>query len=121
MHNGQRPIWPALRAPERRGAKTKATVKIQDISTGAPEELNPLATLQDGQSYPTVVQQARNNMRKYADCVLLTRVGSFYELYFEQASNYGPLLNLKVAQKVTAAGDVPMVTLLYPIPSDLTT
>ena len=48
-------------------------------------------------------------MRKYENCVLLTRVGSFYELYFGQADKYGPLLNLKVAQKKTAAGPVPMV------------
>ncbi|KAI9839809.1 MAG: DNA mismatch repair ATPase msh1 [Thelocarpon superellum] len=47
-------------------------------------------------------------MRKFENCVLLTRVGSFYELYFEQAERYGPLLNLKVAQKSTNAGPVPM-------------
>ncbi|KAK4692480.1 hypothetical protein P7C71_g4734, partial [Lecanoromycetidae sp. Uapishka_2] len=47
-------------------------------------------------------------MRRYNKCVLLTRVGSFYELYFEQADKYGPLLNLKVAQKKTAAGSVSM-------------
>ena len=47
-------------------------------------------------------------MRKFDKCVLLTRVGSFYELYFEHAEKYGPLLNIKVAQKRTAAGSVPM-------------
>jgi len=31
------------------------------------------------------------------------------QLYFEHADKYGPLLNLKVAQKKTAAGPVPMV------------
>lgn len=31
--------------------------------------------------------------------MLLTRVGGFYELYFEHADEFGPLLNLKVAQK----------------------
>ncbi|KZF25941.1 hypothetical protein L228DRAFT_279203 [Xylona heveae TC161] len=58
--------------------------------------------------YPTVVQQAWNNMRKFENCVLLTRVGGFYELYFEHAKEFGPLLNLKVAQKKTSAGLVPM-------------
>lgn len=48
-------------------------------------------------------------MQKFSNCVLLTRVGGFYELYFEQAEEYGPLLNLKVAQKKTNAGPVPMV------------
>jgi DNA mismatch repair ATPase MutS len=41
--------------------------------------------------------------------VLLTRVGGFYELYFDHAEEYGPLLNLKIAQKKTSAGPVPMV------------
>lgn len=31
------------------------------------------------------------------------------KLYFEHAEEYGPLLNLKVAQKPTRAGPVPMV------------
>ncbi len=32
------------------------------------------------------------------------------KLYFEHADKYGPLLNLKVAQKKTAAGPVSMVS-----------
>jgi len=63
----------------------------------------------EGPAYPTVVLQARRNMQKFDKCVLLTRVGGFYELYFEHASEYGPLLNLKVAEKKTNAGPVPMV------------
>jgi hypothetical protein len=35
---------------------------------------------EDGPAYPTVMQQALNNMRKFSHCVLLTRVGSFYEV-----------------------------------------
>ncbi|KAI9748547.1 MAG: DNA mismatch repair ATPase msh1 [Lichina confinis] len=62
----------------------------------------------DEPAYPTVVQQARKNMNTFEHCVLLTRVGNFYELYFEHAEEYGPLLNLKVAQKKTSAGPVPM-------------
>ena len=31
-------------------------------------------------TYPTVVQQARNNINKFENCVVLTRVGSFYEV-----------------------------------------
>ncbi|KAI6779621.1 uncharacterized protein J7T54_008239 [Emericellopsis cladophorae] len=47
-------------------------------------------------------------MDKFDNCVLLTRVGGFYELYFEHAEEYGPLLNIKVASKKTNAGPVPM-------------
>jgi hypothetical protein len=53
-------------------------------------------------------------MLKFDNCVLLTRVGGFYELYFEHAEEYGPLLNIKVASKKTNAGLVPMVSLLLP-------
>jgi DNA mismatch repair ATPase MutS len=60
-------------------------------------------------AYPTVVLQAQSNMRKFENCVLLTRVGGFYELYFEHANEFGPLMNLKVAQKPTSAGPVSMV------------
>ncbi|KAI1383209.1 muts domain V-domain-containing protein [Hypoxylon trugodes] len=62
----------------------------------------------EGPAYPTVVLQAWRNMQKFENCVLLTRVGGFYELYLNQAEEYGPLLNLKVAQKKTNAGPVPM-------------
>ncbi|KAJ2972903.1 hypothetical protein NQ176_g6891 [Zarea fungicola] len=47
-------------------------------------------------------------MDKFDNCVLLTRVGGFYELYFEQAEEYAPLLNIKLASKKTSAGPVPM-------------
>ncbi|KHN96302.1 MutS2 protein [Metarhizium album ARSEF 1941] len=47
-------------------------------------------------------------MRKFENCVLLTRVGGFYELYFEHAEEYASLLNLKLASKKTNAGPVPM-------------
>ena len=59
-------------------------------------------------TYPTVVQQAKNNMQRLPHCVLLTKVGGFYELYLHQATEYGPLLNLKVAVKKTNAGPVAM-------------
>ncbi|KAG0130093.1 DNA mismatch repair protein MutS, connector domain-containing protein [Tuber indicum] len=47
-------------------------------------------------------------MREFPHCVLLTRVGGFYEMYFETAEEYGPLLGLKVAQKRVSAGSVSM-------------
>ena len=91
-------------------AKIKTKVKIRDLPQGklggtsaSVEELDD-----DGPSYPTVMQQARNNMRKFDNCVLLTRVGGFYEFYFEHAEEYGPLLNLKVAKK--GKNNVPMVS-----------
>ena len=63
----------------RRGAKTSVTVKADDLPQGGLS-LEPLQRDLDAPAtYPTVVQQARNNMNKFDKCVLLTRVGSFYE------------------------------------------
>ncbi len=94
-----------------RTAKTKASLKLDDLPQGAIA-LDSIPVEDDAPQYPTVVLQARTNMRKFENCVLLTRVGGFYELYFEQAEEFGPLLNLKVAQKKTNAGPVSMVRLL---------
>lgn len=84
-------------------------VALDELPQGMVAPPDPLPAEQDEPAYPTVVLQARRNMQKFDNCVLLTRVGGFYELYFEHADEYGPLLNLKVAQKKTSAGPVPMV------------
>lgn len=96
-----------------RGKKTKTVVSLDDLPQGVIRA-GPLPPRVEEEpppspAYPTVVLQARRNMQKFDNCVLLTRVGGFYELYFEHADEYGPLLNLKVAQKKTAAGSVSMV------------
>ncbi|EEY18646.1 DNA mismatch repair protein mutS [Verticillium alfalfae VaMs.102] len=108
-----------------RGKKTKTTVRLEDlpqgvisfeppplVSTNGPAQQQAAAEAapdsDDGPAYPTVLLQARRNMQRFDNCVLLTRVGGFYELYFEHADEYGPLLNLKVAQKKTTAGPVSM-------------
>ncbi|KAI0008026.1 muts domain V [Xylariaceae sp. FL0662B] len=96
-----------------RGKKTKSSLRLDDLPQGpitsdALPEPEAEAEAEGGPAYPTVLMQARRNMQKFENCVLLTRVGGFYELYFNQAEEYGPLLNLKVAEKKTNAGPVPM-------------
>jgi hypothetical protein len=64
-----------------RGAKTKVTIKLKDLPQGLLKEGTGFQEDADnGPAYPTVIQQARNNMRKFEDCVVLTRVGGFYEV-----------------------------------------
>jgi hypothetical protein len=101
-----------IRGTQTRGKKTKSSFKLDDLPQGLVKpDPEPLPDIQNDAlpAYPTVVLQARRNMLKFENCVLLTRVGGFYELYFEHAEEYGPLLNLKVARKKTNAGPVPMV------------
>lgn len=65
----------------RRSAKTKSTVQLKDL----PQGVVKLEAYDDGEDdaprYPTVVQGHRNNMQKFKNCVILTRVGGFYEVY----------------------------------------
>lgn len=66
----------------RRGAKTKSTVKLKDLPQGALKA-EPLADwVDDAPRYPTVLQGHKNNMQKFKNCVILTRVGGFYEVRF---------------------------------------
>ena len=65
-----------------RGAKSRATVPFSKLQQDGQEVEQPLREAQDdAPGYPAVVRQARNNMRKFENCVLLTRVGSFYEVH----------------------------------------
>jgi len=105
------------RAVKKGGEDASAAAEVEGEEHQQQEQENHPQPLGDGDSglndnipaYPTVVLQARRNMDKFENCVLLTRVGGFYEMYFEHAEEYGPLLNLKVAQKKFSAGTVPMV------------
>lgn len=95
-----------------RGKKT-TVMKLADLPQGVirSETLPPLEPEPPAEpAYPTVMLQVLRNMKKFDNCVVLTRVGGFYELYFENAEECGPLLNLKVAQRKTAAGPVAMVS-----------
>ncbi|KAJ6260741.1 hypothetical protein Dda_4970 [Drechslerella dactyloides] len=110
--NATREISPKL-APyiQSRGAKRKTKVSLLAIPQGALS-VEPLPELPrpQGPQYPYVIAQARANISKFGECVVLTRVGGFYELYFEQAEEIGPLLGLKVGRKRTRGkdADVPM-------------
>ncbi|KAJ1817257.1 MutS protein 1, partial [Coemansia sp. RSA 2675] len=58
-------------------------------------------------STSAVLNTAREYRQKYPDCVLLVRVGDFYELYFEQADDIGGhILGLQVVDKKFRAGSV---------------
>lgn len=76
------PAAPAFHCTQRRFAKTKSTVKLKDLPQGALK-LEPYdEAVDDTPRYPTVVQGHRNNMQKFKNCVVLTRVGGFYEVLF---------------------------------------
>lgn len=64
-----------------RGAKTKSATKLKELAQGALESKESYPPLvDDAPQYPTVIQGVRKNMTKFKNCVLLTRVGNFYEV-----------------------------------------
>lgn len=68
------------RVGHRRSAKTQATVKLKDLPQGVVKLDSYDDGVDDAPRYPTVVQGHRNNMQKFKNCVVLTRVGGFYEV-----------------------------------------
>lgn len=69
----------------RRGAKSKSSMKLKDLPQGAlkASKLEPYhdgAAEDDGPRFPAVMQGHRNNMQKFRNCVVLTRIGGFYEV-----------------------------------------
>ena len=93
----------------KRGAKRKTTVKLDDLIQGVLPALPKLESDSPPEKvYPPVLQQHLNNVRKFSDCIVLTRVGDFYEMYFDQVDQYAHLVNLKKAKRATVLGDVAM-------------
>ncbi|CCF58666.1 hypothetical protein KAFR_0F00690 [Kazachstania africana CBS 2517] len=56
---------------------------------------------------PPSLRQVRKLMDTYQDNVVLTQMGSFYELYFEHATKYAPKLNISLTSKTYNHGKVP--------------
>lgn len=74
-----------------RGAKTTTRKRMKDLSQGVIEaeplpELNEENLSQQAQ-YPSVLQGVRENVVKFPNCVVITRVGNFYEVQILQYQN----------------------------------
>ncbi|KAL9049461.1 MAG: hypothetical protein Q9162_007199, partial [Coniocarpon cinnabarinum] len=98
----QKPKLAGKRTTVKFGDLPQGLVAASDFPDASPEDAKPSV------GFPTVIQQARDNMLKFPNCIVLTRVGGFYELYFHQAEEWAAQLNLKLARKKTSAGPVPM-------------
>ncbi|KAG6842478.1 hypothetical protein C0991_000004 [Blastosporella zonata] len=55
-----------------------------------------------------LAQGILENLRKFPHCLLLTRVGQFYESYFDQAIEISRLLGIKLTTRRWGIGRVPM-------------
>lgn len=69
---------------QRRGGKSKATLQLEELPREPPQGQKAILHSQDeGPAYPPVVQQVWNNMQKFEGCVVLTRIGNFYEVRWQ--------------------------------------
>ncbi len=84
------PLVPYLPPPSSRGAKTTTRKKIKDLQQGAIQA-DPLPDIEEENGisqqvqYPPVLQGVRDNMIKFPNCVVITRVGNFYEVGVKSA------------------------------------
>lgn len=58
--------------------------------------------------WPPLAQCVRENMRAFQGCILLTRVGGFYESYFDQAPILASNIGIKLAARRWNNQSVPM-------------
>ncbi|KAL3235727.1 mismatch repair ATPase MSH1 [Nakaseomyces bracarensis] len=86
--------------------KLKITVKengnIPDIRKNEKPD-----TVEKEIDLPPSLQYVQGLMNKYPKHVVLTQMGSFFELYFEQATKYAPVLNITLTQRNYNQGKVP--------------
>ncbi|KAL7285659.1 hypothetical protein ACG7TL_000764 [Trametes sanguinea] len=73
--------------PKTRGRKRKSVVHPAEELAHIALPSTPLAN------------EILDNLARYPHCILLTRVGQFYESYFDQAAEVSRLLNIKLTKK----------------------
>ncbi|CCD23471.1 mismatch repair ATPase MSH1 NDAI_0B04370 [Naumovozyma dairenensis CBS 421] len=66
------------------------------------------------QNLSPTLRYVRKLMDEHKDNVVLTQIGSFYELYFEQATKYAPKLNISLTSKTLSQGKIPFAG--FPVP-----
>lgn len=90
---------------------TSSHVRLDDLPEAVPkaqtQKVAPLsADASDG--WPPLAQCVRENMRAFPGCMLLTRVGGFYESYFDQAPMLANKISIKLAARRWNNQAVPM-------------
>ncbi|CAE6448129.1 unnamed protein product [Rhizoctonia solani] len=78
---------------------TKKLPKTTEIPKSEPKVKNVLKTPKSRLPKTKLARDIIENHAKFPHCILLTRVGQFYESYFDQAPEVAKLLNIKLAQR----------------------
>ncbi|KDN52529.1 hypothetical protein K437DRAFT_186491 [Tilletiaria anomala UBC 951] len=62
----------------------------------------------EGKAWPPLAKEVLANLARFPGCILLTRVGNFYESYFEQAPDVAQMLGIKLARRWWGGREVAM-------------
>ncbi|RDX56044.1 hypothetical protein OH76DRAFT_1518636 [Lentinus brumalis] len=92
---------PAGDAPKSRRKRRTAAQLAEGTVANVVCHRNPdqyLESVPDPPSTP-LATEVLDNLARYPHCILLTRVGQFYESYFDQAAEVSRLLNIKLTGK----------------------
>ncbi|KAF6766398.1 MutS2 protein [Ephemerocybe angulata] len=112
LPNGQpaAPLGAFLDATNVAKAKKRTRSKISATSGTAPPDKGS-DTVEPVAPFIPKTQLAieiHDNLLRFPHCLLLTRVGQFYESYFDQANEIAHLLNIKLTSRKWNGGRVPM-------------
>ncbi|KAE8256357.1 hypothetical protein A4X13_0g2700 [Tilletia indica] len=111
----QEAVKPATTAKRTVRRKKKAEVDPEEertISSDGPLDGPEVPLLHElgaeGQAWPPLAKEVLINMARFPGCILLTRVGGFYESYFSQAPELAALLSIKLASRTWGGRTVGM-------------
>ncbi|CAG8586672.1 6450_t:CDS:10, partial [Ambispora gerdemannii] len=76
-------------------------VSLPSISENVDKSMDGITTL--------LMEGVKTVLKKYPHCVVLTQVGIFWEIYFQQALKLAPLLDIKIGRRKVKKGRVPIV------------
>ncbi|KAF8741496.1 MutS domain I, partial [Rhizoctonia solani] len=79
--------------------KTRQRRKAPESPKKEPKVKGVLKTPKSHLPKTKLAREIIENHAKFPHCILLTRVGQFYESYFDQAPEVAKLLNIKLAQR----------------------
>ncbi|WFD29241.1 hypothetical protein MSPP1_000248 [Malassezia sp. CBS 17886] len=90
-----------------RAGPTRDVLRVDELPEAAsapPVDREP----DESKKWPPLAQCVLENMRAFPHCMLLTRVGGFYESYFDQAPVLAESIGIKLASRKWAGETVPM-------------
>ncbi|KAG0254234.1 DNA mismatch repair ATPase msh1 [Mortierella polycephala] len=95
--------------PKRKRTSKQRDKPIEDVNPSlGPEIVTTMPkTVETKPRLPPLRKQILELEAAFPDCVLLIRVGEFYELYDHNALEYGPLIGVKIGSKVFGGQSIP--------------